>query len=179
MEKNKTKTRSESKAAPAKTGAASKERTVHQLDATDRQILDRLKTEPRVTNKALAEELSLSEVTIASRIRAMESGKIMRVMAQRDFRTIGGEILTLVDIDVLGRTVDAVAHDLTLIENVGSVSILMGEPSIIVEIHTPDLAALEDVLLNQIAKVKGVSGTSANMILKVIKYRSEMGNLHL
>jgi DNA-binding Lrp family transcriptional regulator len=147
------------------------------LDEIDRRILEWLKREPRVTNKSLAQQLSISEVTVAARIRAMESDRVMKVMAQRDFRSVGALILALVDIDVLGREVEAVAEDLKHIEQVGSVSLLMGQPSLIIEIHTADLNALEDVLLNEVAKVKGVRCTSSNVIVKIIKYQSEIGDL--
>jgi DNA-binding Lrp family transcriptional regulator len=147
------------------------------LDEIDRRILESLKAEPRVTNKSLAQELSISEVTVAARIRSMEDDRVMKVMAQRDFRSVGGQILALVDIDVLGREVEAVAEDLRHISQVGSVALLMGQPSVIIEIHTADLTALEDVLLNEVAKVKGVRCTSSNVIVKIMKYQTEIGDL--
>jgi DNA-binding Lrp family transcriptional regulator len=162
---------------PAESPPPKTRRKNRPLDTIDRQILNWLKVEPRVTNKSLAQELSISEVTVAARIRAMENDHVMRVMAQRDFRSVGARTLALVDIDVLGREVEAVAEDLKHIEQVGSVSILMGQPSLILEIHTSDLSALEDVLLNEVAKVKGVRSVSSNVIVKIMKYQTEIGDL--
>jgi len=147
------------------------------LDALDRGILERLKLDPRCTNKSLAEALSVSEVTIAARIRAMENDRVMRVMAQRDMRAAGFSLFALVDVEVSGRAVDAVASDLARIENIGSVSLLMGEPAIVIEVHAATLDDLENTLLDEVGKVRGVSGTIANLVVDVIKYDSGYGNL--
>jgi DNA-binding Lrp family transcriptional regulator len=147
------------------------------LDDLDQEILKRLKLEPRCTNKSLAEALSVSEVTIAARIRAMENDRVMRVMAQQDMRAAGFNVLALVDVEVAGRAVDAVAADLARIEQVGSVSLLMGEPALVIEVHAATLEELQSVLLDQVGKVKGVNGTVASLVVDVIKYDSAYGNL--
>lgn len=163
--------------APSKKRAVRAPARSQPLDDLDREILKRLKLDPRCTNKSLAAALSVSEVTIATRIRAMENDNVMRVIAQWDMRAAGFNVLALVDVDVVGRAVDAVAADLARIENVGSVNLLMGEPAIVLEIHAATLDELESILLDEVGKVKGVNGTVANVVVDVVKYDSAYGNL--
>lgn len=146
------------------------------LDDTDREILSLLRMSPQETNKVLAEKLSLSEVTIAARIRAMESDGVMKVMAQRDFRAIGHQILANVDITVSGRSSRSVAHDITRIPGVAVVSTLLGDPSITMLVMAADLSALHRLVSEEIARVKGVHSTETMIFVDVVKYRSEFAD---
>ena len=65
----------------------------YELDSVDLGIINRLRIDPRETNRSLAQHLSVSESTIGSRLQAMENANVMKVVAQRDFRAAGYEVL--------------------------------------------------------------------------------------
>ena len=154
---------------------AASERGAHKLDQLDRQILDVLRAEPRITNKSLAGMLSTNEVTIATRIRAMEQAGVMRVVAQLDFRALDYNLLAIVDVSVIGRKIADVAADLAQIEGVGSVSIMLGDPPIIVQVQARDLAHLRDLILDEISAVVGVAQVETNVIVEIEKWKSQYG----
>ena len=147
------------------------------LDDLDRDILSFLRATPLETNKALADKLVVSEVTIAARIRALESDRVMRVMAQRDFRAAGFHVLANVEVSVKGRSVEQVANQISKLERVALVSILIGDPSISLLVMAADLSDLQDLTIDTIAKIDGVGSIETMVFTDIIKYRSEFVNL--
>jgi DNA-binding Lrp family transcriptional regulator len=147
------------------------------LDELDRQILNCLRVEPRDANTVLAARLSVTEATIAARIRALEADSVMHVCAQRDFRAAGYDVLASVDVSVSGRSLNSVANDIAALENVGIVTLVMGDPSIMLLVMTPTLDSLHDVVSRQIARIKGVRSVETMIISEILKYRSEFAAL--
>lgn len=146
------------------------------LDELDREILDALRASPQETNKALADKLGVSEVTIASRIRALEKDRVMKVMAQCDFRAAGYHTLASVDVYTAGRQVEAVGKELARLDGVALISILMGDPSFALMVMAPDLAGLQ-ALKESIAAIKGVQAVEVSVFTEILKYRSDFVNL--
>lgn len=144
---------------------------VGRLDAIDVKILDELRLEPRATSKSLAHKLALTEVAVAARVRAMEARGIMRVIAQLDFKAAGYHVLALVDVMVANREIKAVAEALSTLERVGSVSVMLGDPPIIIQVQAADLPDLHDLLVNHIAHIPGVEGVETNLIINIPKWR--------
>jgi Lrp/AsnC family transcriptional regulator, leucine-responsive regulatory protein len=144
----------------------------------DEQILEALRAEPRATSKALALKLSMTEVAVASRIKAMEAKGVMRVIAQLDFKALGYNVLALIDVMVANRKIKDVADALAKLEDVGSVTIMLGDPPIIIQAQAADLASLNDMILNQIAIIPGVDQIETNVIIEIAKWQSGSATLH-
>lgn len=139
--------------------------------------MDALREDPRATSKALAVQLSMTEVAVATRIKAMEAKGIMRVVAQLEFRALGYNVLALIDVMVSGRAIRDVADELALIDGVGSVTIMLGHPPIIIQVQAPDLLALERLILNEIATVSGIEQIETNVIIDIAKWQSGSAQL--
>ena len=152
--------------------------SIPRLDAIDAKILDELRLEPRATSKFLAQKLKLTEVTAAARVRAMEAKGVMRVVAQLDFRAAGYHVLALVDVMVANRKIKAVAEALATIDRIGSVSVMLGDPPIIIQVQAADLADLHDLLLNHVAIIPGVEQVETNLIIDIPKWRPGSAQLH-
>jgi len=147
-------------------------------DAIDAQILEELRVEPRATSKALGLKLSMTEVAVASRIRAMEAKGIMRVVAQLEFRVAGYNTLALIDVMVADRKINEVAEALSRIDRVGSVTMMLGDPPIIVQVQAADPADLHDLIVNHIAIIPGVEQVETNLIIDIAKWQPGSAQLH-
>ncbi|MBY0243586.1 MAG: Lrp/AsnC family transcriptional regulator [Burkholderiaceae bacterium] len=147
------------------------------LDEFDLAILAALRAAPRETSKAIAEQLSVSEATVAARIRALEGDRVIKVMAQSDFRAAGYQILASVDLHTGGRSVQEVAQELAALEQVALVSILMGDPSISLMVMAASLEDLQRLTTSTIAGMRGVRAVETTIFSEIIKYRSELGAL--
>ena len=149
----------------------------YELDPVDHGIIDRLRREPRETNKSLAENLAVSEASIGSRLRAMEANGVMKVVAQRSFSAAGYDVLANVVITVAGRSLDAVATDLAAIDQVGSLTLFIGDPSIMLLAMAQNLVGLQNLVTERIAKVAGVRSVETMVIANIVKYESEYVNI--
>lgn len=147
------------------------------LDGLDHRILDSLRADPRQTNKALAGAMSISEATVAARIRALESAGVMKIMAQRDFRTAGFQVLSHVSVSVAGRSVESVARDLGQIGGVAGISIVIGDPPLLLMAMAPSLRDMEHLIHEEIARVDGVRDLDIMVYADIIKHESEYARL--
>lgn len=147
------------------------------LDELDHKILSCMRTNPRITNKALAEALAVAEATIASRIRSMENDSLMRVVAQSDYRALGYSVFATVDIEVLGCPVESVMEQLSNINEIVNVSVLIGSPAVIITVLATDVEALESMLLDRIGMIHGIRKIRCALISSVLKYESDRSAL--
>lgn len=150
-----------------------------ELDGADLRLLEALRQDPRATNTLLAARLSITEVAVANRIRLLEARGIMRVVAQLSFRALGYNVLALVDVEASSGRVKELANALASLEGVGSASIMLGHPSIILQVQADDLHALERLLLDEISAVDGVEGVESNVIIDIEKWTSGSAQLDL
>lgn len=158
-------------------GARASESSRKVLDPLDERIVEVLRRDPRAANRDMGEELGVSENTIANRIRSLSERNLVRVTAQEDIWAIGYDLVVLVDVFVSGRPAEDVARDLALIEQIGSVSITMTSPEIIVQVFARDRADLQRVLEEELSKVRGVSNLESLVVLETILFRTEYGDL--
>ena len=138
---------------------------VKSIDALDRAILQALHVDPHATNKAMAQQLGVSEPTIAARIEGMIARKVMRVSAQRninrgEFRQAG-----MIDISVRGRPVSEVASALTQISNLMSITTFADDPQIHVLLMARDPVHLQAIVDDEIAPVSGIASLSVTVCL--------------
>lgn len=146
------------------------------LDKLDHALLAMLRADPRQTNRALAQQLSVSESTIAARISALETNGVMKIMAQRDFSASGYFVLAQVDVNVTGRPVAAVAEELALIDGVGNLMTFLGDPAIMLLAMAGSLPELQLLVMDQIACVNGVRSVETMVYAGIVKYESEFAN---
>ena len=96
------------------------------MDEVDHRIVAHLRRDGRMAFKALATELSLTEATVRSRVRRLEEGDSLRVVAVTDYEAVGYSMMLAVGIQVEGRPADAVANDLAAFPEVFSVCQVVG-----------------------------------------------------
>lgn len=147
------------------------------LDDLDHAIIAELRIDGRTPNKTLAEKFKVSETTIASRIRALTDNKVMRVMALRDVRALGYDFLGFADIHIHDRSADQVARQLAAIEEVMSVSRMLGDPELICQITARDRRHFLSVIETKIGRIAGIARIGTHLALEVAKYRVDHGNL--
>ena len=147
------------------------------LDELNGKIVALLQEDPSITNKELGDRIGVSEVTIASRIRGMEEANILRVMMQRDFRSLGYNLSALVDINVEGRHPNAVGHDVARIDSCTSVSLALGSPDILAHILARDPVHLQSIVDNELSTIEGITSYEINMSLDIIRMDQGYGGL--
>ena len=143
------------------------------IDNFDRQILEALRVNARLSNLDLARVVPLSHSAISRRIRQMEETGVIRGYSARLDATAMGEgmrAFAAVQRQAHVPAID-VARALETIPGVVGCWIVSGDSDIMIEIAARDMADFSATMLGQIQVVPGVAATRTTFILNAVKER--------
>lgn len=146
------------------------------ISRLDRRIIECLQRDPQMSNRAIADEAGVTQQTVASRIKTMIDGKIMRVMAQRDLVAAGYPVLAFAGIGVDARPIDETARSLAAMTEIFSIALCPGTPEIMANVNVrdaDDLASVEAA----IRAVDGVTDCQLTICETVRKFVAGAGDL--
>ena len=138
-------------------------------DATDERIIELLRADGRLSYRAIASELGVTEATVRSRVRRLEQSNAMRVVAVTDFQAAGYELLLAVGIQVSDRSPAEVADALAELPEVFSINLMIGTYDIEVLAVAKDQSALSELLYQRIAGLPGVKRVEPSLAMNVLK----------
>lgn len=141
------------------------------LDATDLGIIDILMENGRATNQEIAERLSITPATVATRIRLLEENNAMRVIAVSDFAAHDYNILIAVGVEVFGRRADEVVADLAQFPEIFAIHLTTGAYDLELLVTLRDFAEIGVFLNQHVAKVRGIRRLNPGIAAKVVKFQ--------
>ena len=149
------------------------------LDRYDRQILELLQENARLSNQELAERIGLSPSPCLRRVRALEQGGfITGYRALVDARKLGLTLLALVHIAMDRHTPDRFAN---LEKQVGRLPevleclLITGqEADYQLKVIVRDMDAYQALLLNKITRIEGVTGVHSSFVLRTVIDRTAL-----
>ncbi|MEM1113689.1 MAG: Lrp/AsnC family transcriptional regulator [Pseudomonadota bacterium] len=148
------------------------------LDATDVAIIELLRSDGRMSFRAIARELDVTEATVRSRVRRLEDSNTMRLVAVTDIEAAGYDMLLAVGVQVEGRAPEAVAQDLAAIAEVFSVNVVVGAQDIEILVVAEDSASLGHLLSVTLATVPGVRRLTPALAVDVLKNQPDWVPFH-
>jgi DNA-binding Lrp family transcriptional regulator len=113
----------------------------------------------------MAQQLGVSEPTIASRIENMVARKVMRVSIQRNINRGAVRLAGMLEITVRGRPVADVADELTRVSNLISITTFVDDPQIHVLLMARDSTHLQSIVDSEVARVEGIASLSTALCL--------------
>ncbi|MDR0634206.1 MAG: Lrp/AsnC family transcriptional regulator [Azoarcus sp.] len=142
-----------------------------ECDRYDRRILELLQREGRISNQELADRVSLSPSACLRRVRALEeSGFITGYRAILDARRLGLSLTALLHISMDSHTPERFAHfeaEVARIEEVLECLLVTGQSADYqLKIVVTDMDAYQELLLNRITRIEGVSGVHTSFVLR-------------
>ena len=146
------------------------------LDDTDTNIVGVLRTNPRITNKDIAERLDIAESTVAQRIRGMAERNVMRVVAQKHVFSDGYAHVLFLFVNTAGRTVQRVGADISRIGGVFGISQGIGNPNLFVAARAQSMEDAQRIA-EQVAHIEGVATSEVIPCLRIHKFVSTFGDL--
>lgn len=141
------------------------------LDRYDRRILELLQREGRISNQELADRVSLSPSACLRRVRALEeSGLITGYRAILDARRLGLSLTALLHISMDSHTPERFARFEAEVARIGEVLeclLVTGQSADYqLKIVVTDMDAYQELLLNRITRIEGVSGVHTSFVLR-------------
>lgn len=138
------------------------------LDDVDRDVIDQLRANGRLSFSEIGRRIGYSEPTIRSRYNRLVSLGVIRVAAMYDEVRIGGAAAH-VGIRVSGVPVAKVAAQLVDHPHIKYVACALGYYDIILDVATPDAQTLGRVVSHDIRRIRGISEVDTLTVLEVLK----------
>lgn len=149
------------------------------LDRYDRHILEVLQREGRISNQDLAERIGLSPSPCLRRVRALEeAGLIAGYRALLDARRLGLNLIAFISISLDRHTPErferfdaAVAAWPEVLE----CSLITGrDADYQLKVIVRDMEAYQDLLLNRLTRIAGVTGVHSSFVLRQVIERTAL-----
>jgi Lrp/AsnC family leucine-responsive transcriptional regulator len=143
------------------------------LDRYDRQILDILQAEGRISNQDLADRIGLSPAPCLRRVRALEeSGLIKGYRAVLDAKKMGLSLMALIGISMDQHTPERFANfeaNVAEIPEVLECLLITGQQADYqLKVVVKDMDGYQDLLLNKITRITGVTGVHTSFVLRQV-----------
>ncbi|HUW49756.1 MAG TPA: Lrp/AsnC family transcriptional regulator [Sulfuricella sp.] len=142
-----------------------------EIDRFDRQILQVLQQDGRISNQELADRIGLSPSPCLRRVRVLEeSGLIAGYRALVDAKALGLSLMALIHISMDQHTPERFNHFEAAIGEISEVMeclLITGQAADYqLKVVVKDMDAYQELLLNRITRIKGVTGVHSSFVLR-------------
>lgn len=148
-------------------------RNEHALDATDREILDQLSRDGRLSNVELARRVGLTPPPCLRRVKRLEeAGVITGYRARVDPAALGRGLEVIVDVEVGVSdltTLEELESALASYDEVVELRRLFGRPDYLLRVRVADHAAYEEFQTRKLIGLPGVLRVVSHLTMKRIK----------
>ena len=143
------------------------------VDHVDRRIIGFLQKDGRMSNTAIARQLSVTETTVRKRIARLVDSGYINIVAVPTPMAVGMSLSAIIGISVNLTDLHAVSEALHGYPEVRYVGLSSGRYDIIVEAFFVDQEHMLDFVSNQLGSLSGVTTVETSIILKVVKFSYE------
>lgn len=149
------------------------------LDRLDRRILAELQRDGSLTNQQLAERVGLSPSPCLRRVKALEeAGIILRRVTLLERKMLGLSLTVLLMIGMDRHTperFESFERDIAAIDEVLECYLVTGQQAdYMLKLVVPDMDSYQQLLLNRITRIPGVSGVHSSFVLRRVVDRTEL-----
>ncbi len=142
-----------------------------EFNSYDKQILRVLQEDGRISNQDLADRIGLSPSPCLRRVRALEeSGVIVGYRALLDAKALGLSLMALIHISMAQHTPERFKHFESQISEISEVMeclLITGQAADYqLKVVVRDMDAYQELLLNRITRIKGVTGVHSSFVLR-------------
>ena len=139
------------------------------LDATERQMVELLQEDGRLSVAELARALRVTEVTARRKLKRLLADGIIRVVATVDPFDVGYETPVIIGLKVQRGMLDSVASALSRFPQVRYVGASTGRVDLIIEVVTRTNQDLAEFLMNELQAIDGITDSETNLIVRIYK----------
>ena len=142
-----------------------------QIDRYDRQILQLLQQDGRISNQELADKIGLSPSPCLRRVRALEeAGLVVGYQVLLDAKKLGLSLMALIHISMDQHTPErfsAFEAQIAEIPEVLECLLITGQSADYqLKVVVKDMDAYQELLLNRITRIPGVTGVHSSFVLR-------------
>ena len=159
------------------TDRADQDKAGSRLDRLDQGIVDRLARDARVSNRAIAADLGVTEGTIRTRIKRLQNEGLIQFTVVTDFRMAGSPNLCMLGIDADPSHVSDLARNLSAIPELTCVIVLLGRYSLLAMGLFTNIEQLNDLVTDRIRPLPGVQRVQTSISVHNLKYEAGIAKI--
>ena len=148
------------------------------LDATDLRILAVLQQDSSLTNVELARRVHLSPSPCLTRVKALESARVIqRYVALTDPAALGLGLNVFISISLKDQSRESLAEFERHIDEQDEIMecyLMTGDSDYLIRVALPDIAALERFILNRLTPIPGIEKIRSSFALKQVRYKTAL-----
>jgi DNA-binding Lrp family transcriptional regulator len=145
-----------------------------QIDDLDRQLIDILSADARVSNRKIAGDLGVTEGTVRGRIRRLQKEKLIAFTAITSFDMADTTKLAFIGVQADINKVRDVANEIAGLPAVNAVMVTMGRFNVMAFCLFSELDRLHDIASEQILPIDGVHHVESSIAVKTLKYNARI-----
>lgn len=151
--------------------------TKFKLDGLDRELIALLSEDARVSNREIADRLGVTESTIRSRLKRMQSDGVIKITAITNTDMTGTARLFMIGIDAGYQAIPAISKALSQLSCISSVVVMMGRYSVFATGFFSSIEEADSMMRNSIRCIHGVNNVDISACLKTYKYDSRLARI--
>ena len=148
-----------------------------QLDDLDRQLIELLAKDARVSNRKIATELGVTEGTVRGRIKRLQQDGLIAFTAITGMDLGKRSRLAFINVQADVDRVREVAALIAEVPEVNAVLITMGQFNITAMCLIDELEALVDIASDRILAMDGVNRVETSIAVSTVKYNARMARI--
>ena len=149
----------------------------YKIDALDRDIIQLLSVDARLSNRKIGSQLGYTEGTIRSRVKRLEDENYIRFTAVTNMSHLDTPQLAYIGIHAEQSMIKDVAEEIATLSEINAVIILLGRFDILAVGLFEGLSAVHQVASNQILDLKGVRLVETSVVVDVVKYDNRVAKI--
>ncbi|MCC8952795.1 Lrp/AsnC family transcriptional regulator [Bradyrhizobium sp. Pear77] len=150
--------------------------TTTALDRIDIKILNELQQNASLTNVELASRVNLSPSPCLVRVRTLEKlGVIDRRIAVLDPAVLGIGVTAFIQVKLerqVQLSLENFTRSIDRLSQVMECYLMTGDSDYLLRVMVSDIAALEDLIVNKLSRIQGVTSIRSNLALKRISHKT-------
>lgn len=145
-----------------------------QIDDLDRQLIDILSKDARISNRKIAADLGVTEGTVRGRIRRLQQDRLIAFTAITSFELADDTKMGMIGVQADVDRVREIADTISAMDNVNAVMITMGRFNIMAFALFSDLDDLLEISSDRILAMDGVHHVETSIAVRTLKYNSRV-----
>jgi DNA-binding Lrp family transcriptional regulator len=145
-----------------------------QLDDLDRQLIEILGRDARVSNRKIAGDLGVTEGTVRGRIKRLQQERLIAFTAITDFGLENASKLAFIGVHADVQNAREIANQIAEVPYVNAVMITMGRFNILAVCLFDHLDTLFEVASEKILAIPGVHHVETSIAVKTVKYNARV-----
>lgn len=151
--------------------------TKPQLDQIDREIIDHFSRDARISNRAVADVLGITEGTVRARLKRLREVGLVRFTALTNLSRLGTMHILFIRVKVDLQRVRHVARSIAEMDEIKCVVITTGTHNILAMCSAQDIADTLAVLTTKIGALDGVRSMETSIALRNVKYNASTAKI--